>query len=384
MSNLDSTLAGHAVPKPGASQPTNDGLDLIEEHILPKLDPEFLQYFIDVIAKQPPAHTIPIEEVRKSPQKHQPPCALDSSKEKGVGDHVVSSQDGTSIPVRVYHPVEDERGVVRPGPHPVHLNFHGGGFVLGDLHSEAGLCLVMRRAGVVVVDVNYRHCPGTVSQMLFGPGASSDSVVVETIWGKCIQDAWAALNWVRDEHVSLNVDPFSISIGGVSAGGHISLVLQHMARDAGIPLKLCMPTVPPTTDCLSLDYYTQSPYPSFHEFHQGPVLPWKRIKYFGNQCMPRDKLPEIRKMWPDWWLAPMRAPNWSGLCNTYIRTAEVDPLRDEGEAYAMKLVANGTMVTLKRYLGCPHTFMYLGVLSQKRQWDEDSIHALKVAHGLRK
>ncbi|KAK0669794.1 putative Esterase/lipase [Cercophora samala] len=363
MSNLDSTLAGHAVPKPGASQPTNDALDLIEDHILPKLDPEFLQYFTDVIAKQPPAHTIPIEEVRKNPQKYQPPCAVDSANEKGVSDHVVNSQDGTGVPVRVYQPIENGQGVVRPGPHPVHLNFHGGGFVLGDLQSEAGLCLVMRKAGVVVVDVNYRHCP-------------------ETTWGKCIQDAWAALNWVRDEHLSLNINPLSVSIGGVSAGGHISLVLQHMARDAGIPLKLCMPTVPPTTDCLSLEYYTQSPYASFHEFHRGPVLPWKRIKYFGNQCMPPDKLPEIRKMWPDWWLSPMRAPNWSGLCDTYIRTAEVDPLRDEGEAYAMKLVASGTKVTLKRYLGCPHTFMYLGVLSQKRQWDEDSIYALKVAHGL--
>ncbi|KAK4223355.1 putative Esterase/lipase [Podospora fimiseda] len=361
MSNLDSTLAGHAVPKAGASQPTNDGLDLIEDHIIPKLDSDFLDYFTNVVAKKPPAHEIPIEIVRANPQDHRPPCALDtSSGYDRVADYVVSSQDGASIDVRAYHPDPAKFG---PGPYPVHLNFHGGGFVLGDLHSEASLCLSMREAGVVVVDVNYRHCP-------------------ETIWGKCIQDAWAALNWVRDSHTTININPTSVSIGGISAGAHISIVLQHMARDAGITLKLCMASVPPSTDALSYQYYTQSPFPSFHEFHRGPVLPWKRMKYFGKHCFPQDKLAEIKKLWPDWWLAPIRASNWKGLCDTYIRTAECDPLRDEGEAYANKLIAGGTKVTVKRYIGCPHTFMYLAVLKQKHEYDRDAIEALRIAHGV--
>lgn len=361
MSTLDSSLAGHAVSTPGASQPTNDGLDLIEDHIVPQLDPHFLEYFTNVIAKKPPAHEIPIEHVRAHPQDYRPPCALDTSVGyERVADHVVGSQDGASIPVRVYHPDPARYG---PGPYPVHLNFHGGGFVLGDLHAEASLCLSMREAGVVVVDVDYRHCP-------------------ETIWGKCIQDAWAALNWVRDSHTTININPTSVSLGGVSAGGHISIVLQHMARDAGIPLKLCMPSVPPSTDSLTFQYYTQSPFPSYHEFRRGPVLPWKRLQYFGRQCFPRDKLPELRKLWPDWWFAPIRATNWKGLCDTYIRTAECDPLRDEGEAYAMKLIAGGAKVTVKRYLGCPHTFMYLDVLKQKHEYDGDAVEALKIAHGV--
>src|SRR5437868_12403853 len=115
---------------------------------------------------------------------------------------------------------------------------------------------------------------------------------------------------VRTFATHLNVKPDSVSVGGISAGGHISLVLQHMARDAGLPLKLCMASVPPTTDILRYKYYTQSPFPSFHEFHRGPVLPWERLKFFGRMCMPPEQLPGLEELWPEWWLAPLHASNW--------------------------------------------------------------------------
>jgi len=181
---------------------------------------------------------------------------------------------------------------------------------------------------------------------------------------------------------TLNLNPDSVSIGGISAGAQIALILQHMARDAGIPLKLCMPSVTPSTEGFLYKFYTESAFPSFHEFYRGPILPWARIQWFGKQCMPRDKLEELQAMWPDWWFAPLKAPNWSGLCDTYVRTAECDVLRDEGEAYGMKLVAGGNKVTFKRYLGSPHAFMYLDCMKQKRDFDGDSIAALKAAHGL--
>jgi acetyl esterase/lipase len=155
-----------------------------------------------------------------------------------------------------------------------------------------------------------------------------------------------------------------------------------MARDAGIALKLCMASVPAATDGLSYKFYTNSPFPSFHEFNRSPILPWARIQWFGKHCMPQDKMAELRATWPDWWLAPIRAQNWAGLCDTYIRTAECDMLRDEGEAYGMKLVAGGNRVAFKRYLGSPHTFMYLTCMKQKHAYDEDAVVALKRAHGL--
>ncbi len=181
---------------------------------------------------------------------------------------------------------------------------------------------------------------------------------------------------------ALKLNPDSVSVGGISAGGHISLVLQHMARDAGIRLKLCMVSVPAVADALTYTFYTESPYASFHEFVRAPILPWARIQFFAKHCLPKDQLPRLRAMWPDFWFAPIRAPNWRGLCNTFVRVAEIDPLRDEGEAYASKLVAGGNTVTVKMYLGCPHTFMYMDFLEQKKAYDTDAIRALKVAHGL--
>jgi acetyl esterase/lipase len=154
-----------------------------------------------------------------------------------------------------------------------------------------------------------------------------------------------------------------------------------MARDAGIPLKLCIASVPSSTEGLSYKFYTDSPFSSFHEFSRSPILPWTRIQWFGKHCMPQDKPEELRSLWPDWWFAPIKAHNWSGLCDTFIRTAECDMLRDEGEAYGMKLVAGGNKVTMKRYIGSPHTFMYLTCMQQKRAYDEDAVVALKVAHG---
>ncbi|KAK1753937.1 Alpha/Beta hydrolase protein [Echria macrotheca] len=335
---------------------------LIEEHIRVRLDPAFLQYYVDVVSRKPPNHTAPIEHVRLHPDRS--PIAIDTAHHERVADHVLFSGDGTPFTVRVYHPDPATSG---PGPYPVHLNHHGGGFVVGDLISEGQLCLSMRTAGIVVVDVAYRLCP-------------------ESVWGKCVQDAWAALRWVTDGPGAelLNINPASVSIGGVSAGSHICLILQHLARDAGIPLRLCLASVPPSTDGLAYRSWEDSPFPSFGEFRADPTLPWERIRYLGSHAMPQDRIAELRAMWPDWWLAPIRASNWKGLCDTFIRTAEVDPLRDEGEAYGMKLVAGGAKVTFKRYLGCPHTFMYMPFLKQKDEYDRDAVDALKLAHGLYK
>ncbi|KAI0482571.1 Alpha/Beta hydrolase protein [Xylariaceae sp. FL0804] len=327
---------------------------------LAKYKPEIVEYLLRAkAAGVPAANEVPIEEVRANPARFAPPWARDVTGHERVADDAVTSADGACVPVKIYTPDPERFGA---GPYAAHLNFHGGGFVLGDLTTESQICQSMcDGAGVVVVDVNYRHCP-------------------ETVWGKCIQDAWAALNWVRDSAAALNVKPDSVSIGGISAGGQIAIVLQHMARDAGVPLKLCMATVPPASPGLTYDDWTESPHASMHEFALGPVLGWDRMGYFGRQCFPPDRREEIRAMWPKWWVGPLDAENWRGLCPTYIRTGECDALRDEGEAYARRLVEGGTRVTLKRYLGCPHLFMFFAWLEEKRQWDRDSIAALREAH----
>ncbi|KAI1843291.1 hypothetical protein JX266_010465 [Neoarthrinium moseri] len=335
--------------------------DVFEQHILAKYDPEAVKIVLrGVNAGVPPVDAVPIEERRANPDKYRPPWSQDTTGWERVVDSHIISDDGAEVPIRIYHPDPEVNG---NGPYGVHLNFHGGGYVFGDLDNESTICASMRDgAGIVVVDVNYRHCP-------------------EVVWGKAIEDAWAALQWARKSARSLNIDPSSVSVGGISAGGNICLILQHMARDNGLPLKLCLPTVPGTSTCLAYKFHTDSPFLSFHQFYNGPVLPWSAIKYFGDYCFPKDKLDERMALVPGWWASPLEAKNWVGLCETYLRTAECDPLRDEGEAYGIKLIAGGNKVTIKRYIGCPHTFMFWKDFKQKQEWDADSIQALKRAHG---
>lgn len=100
---------------------------LIEEHILPKLDPDFLVYFASNQARlktlpQQPVLNPSIQYVRAHPDAYRSPCALDTSGYPGVADFEYPSQDGVNIPARVYQPDAAKYGA---GPHPVHLNFHG-------------------------------------------------------------------------------------------------------------------------------------------------------------------------------------------------------------------------------------------------------------------
>lgn len=130
MSNIESAITTSEAPEtvppgePTKEQPKEnvDPTGLIEEHILPRLDPDFLQYFIDVIAKAPPGHTVDLKDMRANPEKYRPSWAIDTSSYEGVADHEVTSEDGTKFTVRVYHPDPKEFG---DGPYGAHLNFHG-------------------------------------------------------------------------------------------------------------------------------------------------------------------------------------------------------------------------------------------------------------------
>lgn len=155
---------------------------------------------------------------------------------------------------------------------------------------------------------------------------------------------------VRDSSSRLNIKPDSVSIGGISAGAVFCLILQHLARDAKIPLRLALVSVPSTTDILlqDVDDYAKSLYPSFTEYADAPCLNWARLAYFATLAFPKSQVESIRAKCPSWWLAPITAPDFSRLCETVILTAECDPLRDEGEAYGLKSIAAGNKVTMRR------------------------------------
>jgi hypothetical protein len=126
--NRNAAGAGMAADSESGHAQDKQALEaLIEEHILPKLDPDFRAYFASNQARlktlpQQPAPNPPIHLVRAHPEAYRPPCALDASGYPGVADFNCTSEDSAKIPVRVYYPDAAKHGA---GPHPVHLNFHG-------------------------------------------------------------------------------------------------------------------------------------------------------------------------------------------------------------------------------------------------------------------
>lgn len=232
------------------------------------------------------------------------------------------------IPLRVYRPDAE-------APRPAMVYFHGGGWVVCDLDTHEVVCsAIARRAGAVVVAVDYRLAP-------------------EHPFPAAVTDCYAATNWVAANSESLGIDPDRISVGGDSAGGNLGAVVSLKARDEGGPAIASQILVYPVTDLSSFDTG------SYEEFADGYHLTRAEMEWFRDHYTPN---PEDRK---NPLASPLLARDLSGLPPALIITAECDPLRDEGEAYAQRLRDAGVPVTATRYQGMIHPFFSLsGVLPQ--------------------
>jgi acetyl esterase/lipase len=120
-----------------------------------------------------------------------------------------------------------------------------------------------------------------------------------------------------------------------------------MCRDAKIRLRLAVLAIPVTTDFSNISDPKDAPFDSYREFQDGALLNWERLSYFGANLFPKDR-DAVRASLPRLWLAPLEAENFKDLCDTFVITAECDPMRDEGEAYVMKVVEAGLKVMFKR------------------------------------
>jgi acetyl esterase len=271
------------------------------------------QAWLDALkaAGAPPMHTQTPEQVRAG--RVPPPPGPDVYRTE---DMEAPGPEGP-IPVRLYWP-RDAAAL------PVLVWYHGGGWVLGNLEGvDATMRRLCNAADVIVISVDYRLAP-------------------EHPYPAAADDAYAAVVWAAQNAERFGGDASRIAVGGDSAGGNLAAVVAQMVRDRGGPTLRHQLLVYPITDC-------RMDTPSYRENLDYFLTPDSMAWFFGHYC------PEgVDREHP--YVSPMRASDLSGLPSAHVITAEFDPLRDEGNAYAEALTAAGVSVHAKCYPGQIHGF----------------------------
>ena len=241
------------------------------------------------------------------------------------GDAVAQVEDrmipgpGGEIPVRIYRPDGD-------GPFPGLLFFHGGGWVLGDVDTHDRVCRTLANgAASVVLSVDYRRAP-------------------EHKYPAAADDCYAATVWLAEHSSELNVDASRLAVCGDSAGGNLAAVVPLMARDRSGPALAAQILIYPVTDH---SFDTRS----YRDNAEGYGLGQSAMRWFWDHYLDS----ESDGAQP--YASPLRAGDLSGLPPALVISAEFDPLRDEGEAYAERLREAGVDTRLTRCEGVVHGFV---------------------------
>jgi acetyl esterase len=258
------------------------------------------------------------------------------------------------IPIRVYWPDTDQDTDAGPGPYPVVMYFHGGGFALGDLDTHDVTCR-QHAAGAraVVVSVDYRLAP-------------------EHPYPAAVEDVWAATCWVAEHADRFGADGSRLAVAGDSAGGTLAAVVAQRARDrvrsgAGPEVSFQLLWYPSTMWDTSL--------PSFAENANAPVLDHAAMAAFTTWYAGHVDPSE-----PPADLAPGRATDLTGLAPAYVAVAGYDPLRDDGARYAELLAAAGVPVQLHNAETLVHGYLgYAGVVPAATEATDRGLAALRRA-----
>lgn len=246
---------------------------------------------------------------------------------------------GGDIPIRIYQPQGD-------GPFGILVYFHGGGWVIGDLDTADAVCReIATLAEVIVVSVDYRLAP-------------------EHVYPAAVQDSYAALQWVNDNLETLQGNG-KIGVGGESAGANLAAVVAQQSRDRGGPPIAFQCLLYPVTDA-------EMSRPSYSENGSGYLLETTTMEWFWDTYCPDLE----QRLNAD--ASPLRAKNLADLPPALVVTAEFDPLRDEGNAYAHALQAAGNSATLMCCEGLVHDFFSTAaVFGCSRGPFEKTINALR-------
>src|ERR671913_1646250 len=225
-------------------------------------------------------------------------------------------------------------------PAPTVVYFHGGGWVAGDLftHERQARTLALELEAVVV-SVDYRRPPETPF-----PGA--------------FEDCLAATRWAAANVATLGGDAAHVVVAGDSAGGNLAAAVAQACRDGG-PRLAAQFLIYPATDLLGRYGVAaeNAKYPSRQENAEGYFLTGDAMRFFAGHYLARPQDSEDPRA------SPLRCDTPAGLPRAVICTAEFDPLRDEGEAYAEALKRAGVEVAYFREPGMVHGYFGMGAAS---------------------
>ena len=223
------------------------------------------------------------------------------------------------VPSRLYRPNADKNlGLL--------VYYHGGGWVIGGLDSHDATCRSLaNRMGHAVLSVDYRLAP-------------------ENPFPAAVEDAMCSLRWAYENASELGINPDRIAVGGDSAGGNLAAIVSQQRP---VPLVFQL-LIYPATDMTAS-------FPSQVENAAGPVLTRQAMDWFTNHYMPAGA--DLKD--------PLASPHFApdsllkGAPPALIITAELDPLRDEGEEYGRRLIANGVTASVVRFNGMFHSFFQM-------------------------
>lgn len=284
-------------------------------------------------------------------------AAVDKMSEDGEAEppEVAATEDGSfagpggAIGFRRYTPLGAKTGGAKAEPLPTLIYYHGGGFVIGNIETHDSTCRrLANRSGCQVVSIDYRLAP-------------------EHPFPAPIEDGVAAFRHIRDNAQSFGADAARLAVGGDSAGGAMAAVVCQTIRDAKEPGPAFQMLIYPATD-------SRRGSDSHGKFAEGYFLSKALIDWFWKAYIPAGTdLADLR-------LSPLLAKEFAGLPPAFVLTAGYDPLRDEGRAYADKLIAAGVKTTYVNYPGTIHGFFSLTRFLRQGLKANDEAAAVLGAH----
>lgn len=286
------------------------------------LDPD-AQTLLDMVreAQRPAFETVGAVAARKLYEAGRRVLAPEPMPVASIEDRTIPGPAG-AIPIRVYRPSA-------AATLPALVFFHGGGWVVGDIETHDTVCrhLAMRGA-CVVISVDYRLAP-------------------EHQFPAPVEDCVAATEWTAANAAALGIDPARLAVGGDSAGGNLAAVVALVARRGDSPRLSHQVLIYPATDA-------GMGHPSIERCGEGYLLTRDTMRWFYGQYLAASGEAA------DWRASPLLASDLSGVAPAYVLTAGYDPLCDEGDAYAARLLAAGVPVTHRRFERQIHGFITNG------------------------